>query len=77
MSKMLIHVNVRGHDYNEILCGITTSGIPWAHLWMVLEGDSGWYSQVPHVYKRCKRCAKKLEKEHPEVLLIDLKKAVL
>jgi hypothetical protein len=80
MSKMLIHVSVPGHNYRnyrELLCGITASDLPWAHLWMILEGDSGWYWGVPHEYKRCERCAKKLEKDHPEVLLIDLRNAML
>jgi hypothetical protein len=71
------------YDEDRTLCGTrkrTETGRRWgwsrAGLDMVLKGTSIWTAR-PSSYKRCKKCAKKLVKEHPEVLLIDLKKVVL
>jgi hypothetical protein len=72
MSQML-HID----NEDRVLCGTRPRGLALAVLSLVLKGDSVWTAYVPPAYKRCERCAKKLAKDYPEVILMELRDAML
>jgi hypothetical protein len=78
MKSIILHV-VPDVEYNDkLLCGKVPTAVQHrAYLTLILTGDSTWTAYVPGKYKRCKKCAKKLAKDYPEVTLLDLRNAML
>jgi hypothetical protein len=77
MKSIILHI-VNDGEHVHVLCGTPLYRLKVrVHLSRILKGTSLWTLGVPPGYKRCEKCVKKLAKDYPELLLMELRSVVL